>query len=95
MRQLESQIKTELKRRGIACHTVFSLPDPDDPKLVIAFSATESQRLTPSRVERVLNSLGIADFKAQERFHRLSSAFLHLEVRLGARSKAEVSPRAG
>ena len=80
MGSIEARVKAGLRQRGIPCHTVFSLPDPDNPRLVIALSATKSERITPSRIERVLNSLGIAEFRAQDRFHRLSSAFLHLEV---------------
>ncbi len=90
MRAIETKIKAGLQEKGIKCHTVFQMPDLEEPRVVIAFSSKENQRLTPSRVERALNSLGVGEFKAQDKFQRLSAAFLHLEVRLGARTERTI-----
>ena len=90
MHAIEAKIKSGLRERGIICHSVFRMPDLDEPRVVIAFSSRENQRLTPSKVEKALNALGVGEFKAQDKFHRLSAAFLHLEVRFGARTERSI-----
>ncbi len=88
MSSVENRVKSGLRANGIPCQTVYRLPDEEDPRLVIAFPARESGRLTTSKVERALNSLGVGDFQVQSEFTRLSAAFLHLEVLLGSRTEA-------
>ncbi|TXT56795.1 MAG: hypothetical protein BAJATHORv1_20390 [Candidatus Thorarchaeota archaeon] len=85
MNKLESAIKRALREHGVECRSVFRVPDPDTRRVVLAFNSKENARLTPGKVESLLNDLGIGTFKAQREFQRLSSAFLHLEVEMGAR----------
>jgi hypothetical protein len=94
MTSVENRVKSGLRANGIACQTVYRLPDEEDPRLVIAFPAGESARLTPSKVEHTLNALGIGNFQVQNEFTRLSAAFLHLEVLLGSRTEAKATTNA-
>ncbi len=87
MDAIEAKIKAGLREKGINCHSVFRMPDLDEPRVVISFSSKENQRLTPSRVEKALNDLGVGEFKVKDKFQRLSAAFLHLEVRFGTRTE--------
>ncbi len=91
MRKIESLIRTGLKERGFDCHSVFTIPDEEEPRILIAFSSRGKKRLTENKVENVLNSLGIGRFRAAGKFHRLSSAFVHLEVMMGARTESDVT----
>ncbi len=95
MRKIESLIQSALKDRGFECHSVFRLPDEDELKLLIAFRSKNSKRLTTNNVERVLNSLGIGDFKSTGKFQRLSAAFVHLEIMMGARTEQTPDSGAG
>ncbi len=81
MNEIENRIKQGLRNRGIPCHTVYKIPSTDENQLLISFASTAGgDRLTPSKVEKALNELGIGVFRAAYEFHRLSAAFLHLEV---------------
>lgn len=91
MRKIESLIRRRLKERGFDCHSVFTIPDEDEPRIMIAFSSKSKRRLTENKVETVLNSLGIGRFRTTGKFHRLSSAFIHLEVMMGARTEPDVT----
>ncbi len=91
METIEAKIKYGLEDKGIHCQSVYSIPDPDDPRVLLAFSSANSQKLTPNKVQRVLNSLGVGEFSVPPTFQRLSAAFLHLEVRLGARTETPIS----
>lgn len=90
MRKIESLIKIGLKEHGFDCHSVFAIPDEDEPRILIAFSSKSNRRLTENKVENILNSLGIGKFQTASKFHRLSSAFLHLEVIMGARTESDM-----
>ena len=91
MEAIEAKIKYVLEDKGIRCRSVYSIPDPDDPRVLLAFNSKDNQRLTPSKVQRALNSLGAGEFSVSRDFQRLSAAFLHLEVRLGARTETPIS----
>ncbi len=86
--EIENKIKQGLRERGIPCHTVYRVPAIDQHHLLLSFSSTsEGDRLTPARVEKALNTLGIGVFRVSEEFHRLSAAFLHLEVFAGKKAE--------
>jgi hypothetical protein len=94
MDRLEAKIKHGLEDKGIPCQSVYRIPDPDDPRVLIAFSSNGNHRLTPMKIERVLNSLGVGEFQAPKDFQRLSAAFLHLEVAMGSRTEKPAAVRA-
>ena len=76
--------------RGIKCHTIYKMPDPDELRILIAFNSQKNPRLTTRRIERVLNEMGSDEFKVPKDFQRLSATFLHLEVTLGARTEQKI-----
>ncbi len=84
MKPIEERVRSVLRQDGIDCHTVYAMPDPDAKKILLAFGANKNRRLTTSRIERILNSSGLGRFNVPREFQRLSAAFLHLEVTLGA-----------
>lgn len=90
MRRIEAKIRSGLEEKGIRCQSVYQMPDPDDVRVLLAFNSKDSKQLSPKRIERVLNSLGVGDFSVPQDFQRLSAAFLHLEVKLGARTERRV-----
>ena len=94
MDRLEAKIKHGLEDKGIPCQSVYRIPDPDDPRVLIAFSSNGNHKLTPMKIERVLNSLGVGEFQAPRAFQRLSAAFLHLEVAMGSRTEKPAAVRA-
>ena len=94
MEAIEAKIKHGLEDKGIKCQSVYRIPDPDDPRVLIAFSSQDTRSITTARVERALNSLGVGEFQVPKEFQRLSAAFLHLEVSLGARTEKPVEVRA-
>jgi hypothetical protein len=63
------------------------MPDPDELRVLIAFNSQKNPRLTTRKVKRILNEMGAGDFDVPKDFQRLSSAFLHLEVKMGARTE--------
>ena len=94
MQSIESKIKTGLKEKGVRCQSVYKLPDLDQLRVLLAFNSQDNQKLSIQKVKRVLNSLGMGEFKVPTNFQRLSASFLHLEVSLGARTEQAVSPDA-
>jgi hypothetical protein len=94
MEAIETKIKHGLADKGIKCQSVYRIPDPEDPRLLLSFSSQESQKITTMRIQRALNSLGVGEFDVPKEFQRLSAAFLHLEVSIGARTEKKVTPRA-
>lgn len=94
MKAIETKIKHGLADKGIKCQSVYRIPDPDDPRLLLSFSSQDSQKITTIRIQRALNSLGVGEFNVPKEFQRLSAAFLHLEVSMGARTEKKVAPRA-
>ena len=94
MEAIEAKIKHGLEDKGIKCQSVYRIPDPDDPRLLLSFCSHDSQKITTMRIQRVLNSLGVGEFNVPKEFQRLSAAFLHLEVSMGARTERKATPRA-
>jgi hypothetical protein len=92
MKALEAKIKHALANKGIKCQSVYRMPDPEDTRVLIAFNSQDNRRLTTRKIENALTNLGIGEFKVPREFQRLSSAFLHLEVTLGARTEKQVIP---
>ena len=90
MAALETRIKYSLRDKGIPCHTVYRMPDPDEQRVLIAFKSNGGRRLTTTRVERILNTLNLGEFKVAGDFQRLSASFLHLEVKLGAKTESPI-----
>ncbi|MBN2228144.1 MAG: hypothetical protein JW779_01035 [Candidatus Thorarchaeota archaeon] len=94
MKTIEAKIKQVLNSNGIKCSSVFWMPDPDETRILLSFNSKENNRLTTTRIDRVLNSTGMGDFKVPKEFQRLSSAFLHLEIALGAKTEKTITPEA-
>jgi hypothetical protein len=94
MEAIEAKIKHGLEDQGIKCQSVYRIPDPDDPRVLLSFSSQNTRRITTARVQRALNSIGVGEFTVPKEFQRLSAAFLHLEVSLGARTEKPVEVRA-
>jgi hypothetical protein len=91
MKQIEAKIKNALENKGIKCQSVFALSDPDDTRVLLAFNSKDNRRLSIRKIENALTSLNVGDFKVPREFQRLSSAFLHLEVTLGARTETPIT----
>ena len=91
MKQIEAKIKNALENKGIKCQSVFALSDPDDTRVLLAFNSKDNRRLSIRKIENALTSLDVGDFKVPREFQRLSSAFLHLEVTLGARTETPIT----
>ncbi len=94
MRGIESKIKKSLTSKGVACHSIYRMPDPEDVRVLLAFNSQKNPRLSTKKVARILNEIGVGEFEVPREFQRLSSAFLHLEVTMGARTETQVSPSA-
>lgn len=94
MKQIEAKIKHALENKGIKCQSVFALSDPDDTRVLLAFNSKDNRKLSIRKIENALVSLNVGDFKIPREFQRLSSAFLHLEVTLGARTETPITPGA-
>ena len=91
MNHIEAMIKENLKARGIKCHSVYRMPDPDELRVLLAFESQKNPRLTTGKIKRVLNEMGTGDFDVPNEFLRLSAAFLHLEVKMGIRNDSKVA----
>ena len=63
------------------------MPDPDELRVLLAFDSQKNPRLTTKKIKRALNEMGTGEFDVPKDFQRLSSAFLHLEVKMGARTE--------
>ncbi|MDH4213939.1 MAG: hypothetical protein OEV85_08460 [Candidatus Thorarchaeota archaeon] len=94
MKELEAKIKQVLSNNGIKCSSVYKMPDPEETRILLAFNSKDNRRLTTTKIDRALNTTGIGAFKVPKDFQRLSSAFLHLEIILGARMERPVTPEA-
>jgi hypothetical protein len=91
MARIENTIKMALRNMGIECQSVYQMPDIEDRRILLSFKSNGKKRLTTNKVKRVLNSLGIGQFEVPNKFQRLSAAFLHLEVELGARTEPSIT----
>ncbi|MFX1604896.1 MAG: hypothetical protein ACFFDD_03245 [Promethearchaeota archaeon] len=92
MKAIEAKIKHALENKGIKCQSVYRMPDPEDTRVLIAFNSKDNRRLTIRKIENALSSLNISELRVPRDFQRLSSAFLHLEVTLGARTEKPLFP---
>jgi len=66
------------------------MPDPEEFRVLIAFDSQKNPSLTTRRIERVLNEMGPSGFSVPKDFQRLSASFLHLEVKMGARTEQTI-----
>ncbi|MEM4734221.1 MAG: hypothetical protein QXS20_00725 [Candidatus Thorarchaeota archaeon] len=82
-------VKMGLRERGIICHSAYVIHEESGSIILLSFPAKEGNSLTPARVERALNALGLGEFSVHSDFARLSAAFLHLEVSMGSRTESE------
>ena len=87
MKRIEAMIRENLNARGIKCQSVYRMPDPDEFRVLLAFNSQKNPRLTTRKVKRILNEMGTGEFDVPSDFQRLSSTFLHLEVKMGARTQ--------
>ncbi len=92
MKAIESKIKHALANKGIKCQSVYKMPDLEDTRVLIAFNSRDNRRLSIRKIQNALASLEIGEFKVPREFQRLSSAVLHLEITLGARTEKTVLP---
>ena len=92
MKAIEAKIKHALENKGIKCQSVYKMPDPDDIRVLIAFNSKDNRRLSIRKIENALADLNVGELKIPRDFQRLSSAFLHLEVTLGARTDRHILP---
>ncbi len=92
MKALETKIKHALENKGIKCQSVYKMPDPDETRVLVAFNSKDNKKLTIRKIEAALSSLDVGEFKVPQDFQRLSSAFLHIEITLGARTEKSVFP---
>ncbi len=92
MKAIEAKIKHALENKGIKCQSVYKIPDPDDTKVLIAFNSKDNKGLSIRKIENALATLKVGEFTVPRDFQRLSSAFLHLEITLGARTEKQVFP---
>jgi hypothetical protein len=92
MKAIEAKIKHALENKGIKCQSVYRMPDLEDIRVVVAFNSKDNKRLSIRKIESALASQSIGEFKLPREFQRLSSAFLHLEITLGARTEKSILP---
>jgi tRNA nucleotidyltransferase (CCA-adding enzyme) len=94
MKRIEAKIKHALENKGIKCQSVFAMQDPEDTRVLLAFNSQENRKLSIRKIENALETLNVGEFKIPREFQRLSSAFLHLEVSIGARTETPITPGA-
>jgi len=94
MNRIESKIKHALENKGIKCQSIFTMKDLEDTRVLLAFKSQDNQKLSIKKIENALSSLNEGQIIVSKEFQRLSSAFLHLEVTLGARTETHITPRA-
>ena len=94
MNRIESKIKHALENKGIKCQSIFTMKDLDDTRVLLAFKSQDNQKLSIKKIENALSTLNEGEIVVSKEFQRLSSAFLHLEVTLGARTEAKITPGA-
>jgi hypothetical protein len=94
MNRIEVKIKHALENKGIKCQSIYTMRDPDDTRVLLAFNSEDNRKLSVRKIERALENLDVGEFKVPKEFKRLSSAFLHLEVILGARTETLITPGA-
>ena len=94
MKHIEAKIKHALENRGIKCQSVFAMEGLENTRVLLAFNSQDNRKLSIRKIENALASITEGEFKIPREFQRLSSAFLHLEVSLGARTETPITPGA-
>ena len=94
MKSIEAKIKHALENKGIKCQSIFSMKNPDDTRVLLAFNSQNNRKLSVRKIENALASLDVGEVIVPREFQRLSSAFLHLEITLGARTEKPITPGA-
>ena len=94
MKQIEAKIRQALENKGIKCQSIFTMEHPDDTRVLLAFKSEKNNKLSTKKIENALASLDVGKVTVPREFQRLSSAFLHLEVVLGARTERPITPGA-
>ena len=94
MKNIEAKIKHALENKGIKCQSIFTMKNPDDTRVLLAFNSQQNRKLSVRKIENALASLDVGEFSVPREFQRLSSALLHLEVVLGARTETPMTPGA-
>ncbi len=94
MKHIEAKIKHALENKGIKCQSIFAMENPDDTRVLLSFKSQDNQKLSVKKIENALATVNEGKFTVPREFQRLSSAFLHLEVTLGARTETPITPRA-
>lgn len=94
MKHIEAKIKHALENKGIKCQSIFAMQDPDDTRILLAFNSQDNRKLSVRKIKNALASLDVGEFTVPKEFQRLSSAFLHLEIALGARTETPITPGA-
>ena len=94
MKHIEAKIKHALENKGIKCQSIFTMQNPDDTRVLLAFNSQNNRKLSVRKIENALASLDVGTVKVPREFQRLSSAFLHLEITLGARTETPITPGA-
>ena len=94
MKRIEAKIKHALENKGIKCQSIYTMKNPDDTRVLLAFNPQDNRKLSTRKIENALASLSEGEFKVPREFQRLSSAFLHLEVTLGVRTESPITPGA-
>jgi len=91
MNHIETKIKHALENKGIKCQSIFTMRDPEDTRVLLAFNSQDNRKLSVRKIENALASLDFGEFKVPREFQRLSSAFLHLEITLGSRTETPIT----
>jgi len=94
MKHIEAKIQHALENKGIKCQSIFAMKNPDDTRVLLAFRSQDNRKLSTRKIQNALASIDEGEFTVPREFQRLSSAFLHLEVTLGARTETPITPRA-
>ncbi|MBD3159382.1 MAG: hypothetical protein GF309_11380 [Candidatus Lokiarchaeota archaeon] len=80
----EQRIREALEAHGIACRSVYKLPDTDDEqRILLAFDSRGNEKLSTQEILYALEGIGTNPMSINPAFQRLSSSFLHLEVAFG------------
>jgi hypothetical protein len=94
MKHIEAKIKHALENKGIKCQSIFTMKNPEDTRVLLAFNSQNNRKLSVRKIQNALASLDVGEVRVPREFQRLSSAFLHLEITLGARTEAPIIPGA-
>lgn len=81
MTDIETKIRQVLEAHGIACRSVYRLPDVDDEqRILLAFDSRGNEKLSTQELLPALEEIDSDSVRISHDFQRLSSKFLHLKV---------------